>query len=292
MHDGIRGCRDGRTVFAARTQCGTGGNTGGGHAAEGSGQFAVFGQRGDVAGDGSSVNEGGCAFACRRVAVRIDFGIAVCGGAVRDIHETAVMRGGSGINEGGGLGSSAVCSRIDEIVVRLSVCGGGLDDRGMGGGSGIGAVLRQHGFDDDFAACQAGTGEDLRQRCGIDAFGGERRVELLLHGADGGAVLRQVLLLPLPLQGGGQCRLRVGVAVFQAAPQQGQQVFVAFRRQGFGGSFRRFGGSTVKHGGDGRGVAVVAQGGGELCGDGGTGGRIVQGVRFLPPATDTGGKGV
>ena len=134
-----------------------------------------------------------------------------------------VMRTSSGINEGVSrlCSQGAFCGHIDEVVVHV-FAGSGFDDRRVDGGDRIGAVLRQHRFDHHFTARlsatgQSGCGEDFRQLCSVNAVSSQ----LLLHGINRSSVLRQRLLLPLALQGGGQRCLGIGIAVFQAAPQQG-----------------------------------------------------------------------
>ena len=116
-----------------------------------------------------------------------------------------VMRTSSGINKGGGrfYSRGAFCGHIDEVIVHV-FAGSGFDDRRVDGGGCIGTVLRQHRFDHHFTARlsatrQSGGSEDLRQLRTVNAVSSQ----LLLHGINRSSILRQCLLLPLALQGGG-----------------------------------------------------------------------------------------
>ena len=221
LHHGSGRSRDGGAAFTLPT------DGGGSHATQRHRQFVFFRQGLDVARHAGGVDKVACSLV--GISGRIDFGIrrtVAVSGNIEEIGgnvNVVVMRIGSGINEGVGR----LCSRgafrghIDEVVVHV-FAGSGFNNWRIDGGSCIGAVLRQHRFDHHFTARlsatgQSGSSEDFRQLRTVNAVGSQ----LLLHGIDRSSVLRQCLFLPLALQGGGQRCLGIGIAVFQAAPQQG-----------------------------------------------------------------------
>ena len=119
----------------------------------------------------------------------------------------------------------------------------------------------------------------------------ERGAELRGDGGTGGRVVQAVCFLPLCADGGSECFLRGRVALGggDVRAQGVQDVAVGFLFDALRQKACLCGGA-FEDGADRRGVAVVAQGGGELRGDGGAGGRVVQGVFFAPARADGGGE--
>ena len=232
-------------------------------------------QFGVVARHGRGINETARVFALRARILR------------RDINEARIhhvmIRGG--IDE-----AVAIGGHIDKF---RSACGGLRLQRGR-----IGrrvAVLRQHRLD-HHRRCfrlQARIREDLRHLLRRKTLHGERLAQMLLHRSDRGRILRQAVLLPVALQRSRQRRLRIGVALLQAAEQHAEQAVVNLRRQFFRQAcrFRRFLCGAVQNGFNRRRIGLVAQRLADTRGHGGAGyrGRRAE-LRFRPLRANTGGE--
>ena len=231
-------------------------------------------QFGVVARHGRGINETALVFALRARILR------------RDINEARIhhLMLRSGIDE-----AVAIGGHIDKF---RSACGGLRLQRGR-----IGrrvAVLRQHRLD-HHRRCfrlQARIREDLRHLLRRKTLRGERLAQMLLHRSDRCRILRQAVLLPVALQRSRQRRLRIGVALLQAAAQHAEQAVVNLRRQFFRQAcrFRRFLCGAVQNGFNRRRIGLVAQRLADTRGHGGAGIAVVERMRFRPLRANTGGE--
>ena len=154
--------------------------------------------------------------------------------------------------------------------------------------------MRQHRLD-HHRRCfrlQARIREDLRHLLRRKALRGERLAQMLLHRSDRCRVLRQAMLLPVALQRSRQRRLRIGVALLQAAAQHAEQAVVNLRRQFFRQAcrFRRFLCGAVQNGFNRRRIGLVPQGIADALGNGGTGVAVIERMRLRPLRANTGGE--
>ena len=227
-----------------------------------------------VARHGRGINETALVFAlCARILRR-------------DINEArihhVILRGG--IDE-----AVAIGGHIDKFCV---ACGGLCLQRGRVGRRV--AVLRQHRLD-HHRRCfrlQARIREDLRHLLRRKTLRGERLAQMLLHRSDRCRVLRQAMLLPVALQRSRQRRLRIGVALLQAAAQHAEQAVVNLRRQFFRQACRscRFLCGAVQNGFNRRRIGLVPQGIADALGNGGTGVAVIERMRLRPLRANTGGE--
>ena len=154
--------------------------------------------------------------------------------------------------------------------------------------------MRQHRLD-HHRRCfrlQARIREDFRHLLRRKTLRGERLAQMLLHRSDRCRILRQAVLLPVALQRSRQRRLRIGVALLQAAAQHAEQAVVNLRRQFFRQAcrFRRFLCGAVQNGFNRRRIGLVPQGIADALGNGGTGVAVIERMRLRPLRANTVGE--
>ena len=121
------------------------------------------------------------------------------------------------------------------------------------------------------------------------SFAAERSDDALRHGVAGGFVL-QALFLPVGADAGGKCVLRFGVVRVTNVAAQGIQHVVVIVGTDARRDFPRLLGGAVQDGFDQGAIflAVTAEDGSHLLGDGGTDGAVLQTVLVLPLIADGG----
>ena len=228
-------------------------------------------------------------------------GGGLCGSAVKEVFDVGgvglAAEGGAELPGDGGAGAVVV-----QAFGTLPLCadGGGqgfLRDvvvlRGGDAGvqglqhlavSGLLDALRQGG------SLRGGAVKEVFDDGGV-GLAAEGGADFLRDSGTGGGVVQGVRFPPLRADAGGERFLR-GVVVFGGgdARIQGLQHAAV---SGLLDALRQFAylrGGAVEDVFHGRGVGFVAERGAELSGDGGTGGGVVQGVRFPPLCADDGGE--